>query len=46
MTSPRPVSHILDGFALSDGYVDANSGRTADDDSRIDGAAGEKSAIE
>src|ERR1700704_2859601 len=38
-------SHILDGFALSDGYADANSGWTADDDSRIDGAAGEKSAV-
>src|SRR5260370_32000861 len=45
MTSPRPVSHILDGVVLSDGYDDANSGRTADDDSRIDGAAGEQSAV-
>jgi len=33
MTSPRPVSHILDGFALSDGYADAKQRRTADDDS-------------
>jgi hypothetical protein len=36
---------MIDGAGLSEGYIDANSGRTADDDSRIGGAAGEKSAV-
>jgi len=33
MTSPRPVGHIIGGVRLSDGYIDANSSRTADVDS-------------
>ncbi len=33
MTSPRPVGRIIGGVRLSDGYIDANSSRTADVDS-------------
>ena len=39
MTSSPPLPPIIGGADLSNGYIDANGGGTADVDSPIDGAA-------